>query len=100
MGSKRAKLSQSRGDDTHPRPDIPSLQNPAGSFSIFLPPSGFSLSSGPPSGRAPGRNPLHNARPGGPRALPPAGAKVSSCLRRKDAGQGLPGSSRAYLRGE
>ncbi|KAL1786307.1 hypothetical protein HispidOSU_017282 [Sigmodon hispidus] len=65
--------------------------------SASLPPSGFLLSSGPTSGRAPGRNPLHAERPRGPRARPPAGAKVS-CPQRKDARPGLPGSSRAYLR--
>lgn len=98
IGSKGAKLPQSGGDDTRPGPNIPSPRNPAGSLSISLPPSGFLLSSGPPSGRAPGRNHLYAEPPVRPRARPPAGAKVSSCPQRKDAGAGLPGSSRAYLR--
>lgn len=56
--------------------------------SASLSPSGFLLSSGPPSGRAPERNPLHSQPPGGPRARPPASAKVSSCPQPKDAGPG------------
>lgn len=64
IGSKRAKLPQSRGDDTSPGPDIPSLQNPANSFSIspsfrLLPQFRAALrprpQAQPPSRRAPRR---------------------------------------------
>ena len=89
------------GDNTRPRPSVPCLPNPPSSPGIsrsfrLLPPRPAASPTAPPN--AAGKLllwPRLRSRP----ARPPAGAKVSSTRRRKDAGPGLPGSSRAYLQG-
>lgn len=109
-GSKRAKVYPFLESDYPPHRRVPTLaldrasppyRSTPGSPSIspsFRLPLQFPCRL---SDRAPVRSRVAPPRTASPQPTrpPPAGAKVFSPRRRKDAGPGLPGSSRAYLQG-
>lgn len=110
-GSMRAKLYPFQdsvfpphwGCQHPPVTPKPLPTEPHRTASAPLPPSGFSFSSPPPlrprPRTQPGSSSFGRVSAADPPARPPASAKVFSTRRRKDAGPGLPGSSRAYLKG-